>query len=91
MVFASTGIVLVVGSSGWRTLRGITEWRLAQQLIVAGTLFCMSLPLQTSQMGQAWRRPWATLLAVLCNSLLLPLLAWPIAWLLPPLWDRDCW
>ncbi|MDA0660728.1 MAG: bile acid:sodium symporter [Planctomycetota bacterium] len=76
-------VILAIGFTGWRGLEPITKWRTLHLWIVSGTLFCMSLPLQTTLIGRALARPWAAILAVFCNFCILPLFAWPIAMLLP--------
>lgn len=74
-------LLLAVGFGFPSALEPLTV-RIPRQLIVAGVLFLMALPLDASSMWQALRRPKAVLLAVLLNAVAVPLLAWPVSWLL---------
>ena len=50
--------------------------------IVAAVLFLMALPLAPSALGATIRRPKAPLLAIILNSVVMPLVTWPLAILL---------
>lgn len=74
----SLAVVLVVGFSFSAGLLSATQ-RIPRDIVVAGVMFLMALPLDSSQIFQALRRPGAVGLAVGINFGLLPLLAWGIS------------
>ncbi len=77
------GLVLVTGVFFADALEPITFSVGLRQAIVAAVLFITALPLPLSEFGRAIRRPWAAALAVALNSLVLPLVAWPISCAFP--------
>jgi sodium/bile acid cotransporter 7 len=58
-------------------------------LIVGAVMFLMALALDIRAMWRVVRDPLAPLLAIGMNSVLLPLLAWALVWLLRPLLTSD--
>jgi len=78
--------MLGVGFSHWSAVGPLAHSSAARNVIVAVVLFLMSLPLETSAMWAAVRRPASVLLAVGVNFLVTPLLGWAAATLLAGDW-----
>lgn len=74
-------LLLAIGFGFPAALEPYTAY-IPRRLIVAVVLFLMALPLDASSMWQALRRPKAVLLAVLLNVVAVPLVAWPVSFLL---------
>jgi sodium/bile acid cotransporter 7 len=68
----------------WQPLHwfGTQEAAWLRNAIVAGVLFLMAWPLESSAVWAAFRRPWAAMLAFALNLGLLPLVAWSFSPLL---------
>jgi sodium/bile acid cotransporter 7 len=72
-------LVLVTGYLAATPLEPFSRAKWLQQVIVACTLFLMSLPLGLTAMAKAVRNPLPALLAVAMNALVAPLTAWGLA------------
>lgn len=75
-------ILFAIGLFWWRRLEPLAEQAWLRSAIVATAMFLMGLPLPGSEILNALRRPWATLLAVSVTFGVLPLIAWAISPLL---------
>ena len=73
------GAVIALGLGFSGPLEPLTDAAVFKNILVAGVLFLMALPLETSTMWGAMRRPRAALLGVAVNLALLPLLAWGVS------------
>jgi len=75
-------VILVLGFTQSELLAPLAEMKWLRRAIVASVLLLMSLPMQFQALAQEIRRPWAALLATVVNYGLLPLVAWPVSFLL---------
>jgi sodium/bile acid cotransporter 7 len=72
-------IVLFAGFVMPRPLAFLVTAITLRYIIIASVIFMTALVLETSEIWNAMRRPWATLLAVALNFGVLPLLAWMLS------------
>lgn len=76
-------VVVLIAGMGWpHTMGSIAHW-LPRHLIVAVVMFIMALPLETSVLWSAVRRPGPAWLAAGINSGVAPPLGWLVSRLLP--------
>ncbi len=76
-------VALGIGSTQATRLQAVSDASWFSQMLVFVSMFAMSLPVRRSALGAAILRPQAALLAITGNLLLVPLLAWLVAPLLP--------
>ncbi len=74
--------VLVVGMIWWRRAQGVAD-HINRDAVVATVMFLMALPMETSAMWRAIRRPGPAWLAATINLGLAPPLGWLAGHLLP--------
>jgi sodium/bile acid cotransporter 7 len=71
------------GLLGWQRLESWADSGSLRSALVAIALCLMALSLPVEALGRSWREPRAVMLAIACNVLLVPLLAWLIGRPLP--------
>lgn len=76
-------VAVLVGGMGWPASLAPLAAAVPRSAVVAVVMFLMALPLQTSVVWGAIRRPGPAWLAALVNSGLAPPLGWLAAWWLP--------
>ncbi len=76
-------IAVLVGGIGWPGALAPLAGAIPKSAVVAAVMFLMALPLQTSVMWRAVRRPGPAWLGALVNAGLAPLLGWLAAQMLP--------
>lgn len=76
------GTSLAIGFGLTDTVRPLAESSLARSSLTASVLFLMGLTLSAGRITNGLRHPLPSLLAILINTLLVPLLALPALWLL---------
>ncbi len=74
---------LVSGCWAWRLAEPLLGYGWLRDGVVAAVLFAMALPLDSSTLWEAVRRPWASLLAIVVNMGAVPLITWALAWIFP--------
>jgi sodium/bile acid cotransporter 7 len=74
--------VLAIGFVAPQSVLALFQSEHLRSAIVAGVLFLMALPLEPAALGRTLSRPLAPGLAILLNSVVMPLIAWPLAMLL---------
>lgn len=69
-------LVLIVGFGLSGPLESIAEIPELRSTLLFMVLFVMALPIATSELGKAFRTPWAAVYATALNFVLLPVVAW---------------
>jgi solute carrier family 10 (sodium/bile acid cotransporter), member 7 len=76
--------LFALGFFAWRPLAPLADQAWLRNITIALAMLLMALPLEASVIGNALRRPWATLLAVAVSFGVVPLIAWGFSPLLTP-------
>ncbi len=71
-------LVLTLGLLLHAPLGPFSEAKWFQHALVMGVLFVTALPVETSALVRAIRRPWVPLLGIAMNSVAVPLMAWGV-------------